>query len=190
MRKYKNQHGCRCPNHLNNGFTLIEVLVTLIVMSVGLLSLAGLQVIGLRNNHSAYLRSQATIQSYDIIDRMRVNIQAVEAGNYHQPTVADSAGTENASCYTTTGCTPAEMAAHDLFSWNQAIAEVLPSGVGIVCIDSIPVQNPIIPPTPADPQCDGVGSTNPRTAIYTIKIWWDDDPSSTSQQLFFTSFRL
>lgn len=185
MRKYKNQRDCRCPNHLNNGFTLIEVLVTLIVMSVGLLSLAGLQVIGLRNNHSAYLRSQATIQSYDIIDRMRVNVQAVEAGNYHQPTIVGSAGTENANCETTAGCTPAEMAAHDLFSWNQAIANVLPGGVALVCIDSTPDDGDV-----ASPQCDGVGSTNPRTAIYTIKIWWDDDSSGTSQQLFFTSFRL
>ena len=189
MKKIQNQRDFQGDRRFSSGFTLIEVLVTLIVMSVGLLSLAGLQVIGLRSNHSAYLRSQATIQSYDIMDRMRVNFQAVEAGNYHRPTAAGSAGTENANCETTTGCTSAEMAAHDLFRWNQAISDVLPGGVGVVCIDSTPDDGNI-----TGPECEGVsGTPSPavyRTAIYTIKIWWDDDQSSTPSQLFFTSFRL
>src|SRR5690606_3184429 len=56
-----------------NGFTLIEVLVTVIVLAIGLLGLAALQFSGLRYTHSAYQRSQATILTNDIIDRMRVN---------------------------------------------------------------------------------------------------------------------
>lgn len=185
MRKIQNQRDFQGGHRFSSGFTLIEVLVTLIVMSVGLLSLAGLQVIGLRSNHSAYLRSQATIQSYDIMDRMRVNMDAIRDGQYHQPTVAGSGGAENSSCETTTGCAPAEMAAHDLFRWNQAIADVLPGGIGVVCIDSTPDDG-----NTTNPLCDNIGAGNPRTAVYTIKIWWDDDQSGTPQQLFFTSFRL
>ena len=184
MRKNQKSLNSQNSYQLNRGFTLIEVLVTLIVMSVGLLSLAGLQVIGLRNNHSAYLRSQATIQSYDIMDRMRVNVLAVEDGHYHQPTVVGSKGTENSNCETTTGCARAAMAAHDLFKWNQGIANVLPGGVGVVCIDSTPDDGDT-----SDPACDSIGAGNLKTAMYTIKIWWDDDQSGTPQ-LFFTSFRL
>lgn len=57
----------------DSGFTMIEVLVAVIVLSVGLLGLAGLQATGLRNNHSATLRSIASLQAYDIADRMRAN---------------------------------------------------------------------------------------------------------------------
>jgi type IV pilus assembly protein PilV len=55
------------------GATLIEVLVAVLILSVGLLGLAGLQMTALKSNHSAYYRSQATVLAYDIIDRMRAN---------------------------------------------------------------------------------------------------------------------
>ena len=55
------------------GATLIEVLVAMLILSVGLLGLAGLQMTALQSNHSAYYRSQATLLAYDIIDRMRAN---------------------------------------------------------------------------------------------------------------------
>ena len=55
------------------GFSLIEVLVALFVLSIGLLGLAALQTTGLKLNHQSYERTQATLQAYDIIDRMRTN---------------------------------------------------------------------------------------------------------------------
>ena len=55
------------------GFSLIEVLVALFVLSIGLLGLAALQTTGLRFSHQSYERTQATLQAYDIIDRMRTN---------------------------------------------------------------------------------------------------------------------
>ncbi len=56
-----------------HGFTLVEVLVTIIIMSVGLLGVVGLQLASMRSNHSAYLRTQATLAAYDLIDRMRAD---------------------------------------------------------------------------------------------------------------------
>jgi len=56
-----------------SGFTLLEVLVAILVLSIGLLGLAGLMASSIRNNHSAYQRTQATWLAYDMIDRMRVN---------------------------------------------------------------------------------------------------------------------
>ncbi|HKE93394.1 MAG TPA: type IV pilus modification protein PilV [Povalibacter sp.] len=57
----------------SRGFTLVEVLVTVVVISVGLLGVVALQVITLRNNHQSYLRSQATVLADDIVDRIRSN---------------------------------------------------------------------------------------------------------------------
>ncbi len=57
------------------GFSLLEVLVTLIVLSLGILGLAGLQSAALKNGHSALLRAQAAQYAYDMADRMRANRQ-------------------------------------------------------------------------------------------------------------------
>lgn len=64
------------------GFTLVEVLVALLVLSFGLLGLAMLQAAGQKFNNDSYMRSQATVLAYDIIDRMRANKAAADAGNY------------------------------------------------------------------------------------------------------------
>jgi len=64
----------------HKGFTLIEVLVSMIVLAIGLLGLAGLQMSSLRNNLSAYHRSQATQLAYDMADRMRTNIADAKLG--------------------------------------------------------------------------------------------------------------
>ena len=61
----------------NTGFTLIEVLIAMLVLAVGLLGLAGLQATSLKNNQSAYNRSQATQLAYDMADRMRANVAGV-----------------------------------------------------------------------------------------------------------------
>ena len=58
---------------IQRGATLIEVLVAMLVLSVGLLGLAGMQMTALKSNQSAYYRSQATVLAYDIMDRMRAN---------------------------------------------------------------------------------------------------------------------
>jgi type IV pilus assembly protein PilV len=155
------------------GFTLVEILVSLLVLAIGLLGMAGLQVAGLRNGHSAYLRTQAILLAEDIGERMRANPVGVANGNYNNP-----AATEKVNCLNTTGCSAAEMAQHDAYEWNAALAAQLPLGGGRVCIDSTPDDG-----TAADPACDGTGS------LYAIKVWWDDSRSGAANQLFVTSFQ-
>ena len=112
----------------HSGFTLLEVLVTLVILAIGLLGLAGLQATGLQNNLSAYHRSQATQLSYDIADRMRANVAAISSYVSISPTSA----TAKASCITATGCPAASMAENDLFEWNTSLTAALPSGKGTV----------------------------------------------------------
>ncbi len=56
------------------GVSLLEVLISVVVLSIGLLGLAGLQAVSLRNNASAYQRGLATMLAYDVIDRMRADL--------------------------------------------------------------------------------------------------------------------
>jgi type IV pilus assembly protein PilV len=111
----------------NNGFALFEVLVAVVILSIGLLGLAGLQVTGQRNNHSAYLRSQAVFLAYDMMDRMRANMRGVTAGDYN----SISGIPADPGCVTT-GCTPAQLAQYDAYEWNTLMAQQLPSGQGTV----------------------------------------------------------
>jgi len=129
-----------------HGFTLIEVLITMVIMAIGLLGLAGLQVVSLRNTEVAYQRSQATSLAYDMLDRMRSNPKAVEDGRYNAITTAPGSYTD---C-TAGSCTTDEMAAFDNGEWHNEIAAVLPSGTGTV---------------------SGSGSGS----VFTITISWDED---------------
>lgn len=132
-----------------NGLTLIEVLVALFVLSVGLLGLAGLQATGSKFNNSAYLRTQAYIQAYDIADRMRNNLVAVNAANlldennnnaalpddnYNDPPTAaevEAQGSLSHNCVSST-CTPGEMATYDMEVWQKTNSLLLPEGNGSI----------------------------------------------------------
>src|SRR3569623_448788 len=89
------------------GFTMIEVLVSVVVLSVNKLDVTGLQATGQRTNHSAYLRSQATSLAYDMIDRMRANKTAITSGAYNAINTATN-NYSNPGCITA-GCSAANM---------------------------------------------------------------------------------
>lgn len=102
------------------GFTLIEVLITVLILAIGLLGLAGLQTTALRSNHSAYLRSQATVLVYDIVDRMRANRNAALAGQYNTGIGGGPSGSG--------------MVAADLTAWKGNLQAMLPSGDGAIAL--------------------------------------------------------
>lgn len=97
------------------GMTLIEVLVTLLLVSVGLLGVAALQLATLKNNQEAYVRSQASVLAGDILDRIRANSNAFRADEYTTDWNATGSGTT----------TPA---GRDLTAWQEAINATLPGG--------------------------------------------------------------
>lgn len=108
-----------------NGASLIEVLVTVLLLATSLLALAALQTRSLQFNHSAYLRSQANILAYDIIDRMRINF--VNLSDYEVALAAFEASTE-----------PSALADKDVYQWRQNIDRFLPQGRGgIACEDTL-----------------------------------------------------
>ena len=113
-----------------SGFSLLEVLITLVILAIGLLGLAGLQTTGLKQNQSAYLRSQAAQMSYDIADRMRANMSALSSYETTNPATATAA---TSGC-TTAPCTKAQMASNDLYEWNKTLVDTLPSGTATISL--------------------------------------------------------
>jgi len=158
------------------GFTLLEVLIAVVILSVGLLGLAALQATSLKSNHHSLIRSQIAILSYDMVDRMRANRPAVILGDYDLPT-----STQNANCTTVTGCTPTEMADHDYFEWTTLIAGALPAGQGMVCRDG--GDGDIYDGTDAGTHGCAGGTE------YVVKLWWDEDGDGTLDPPFVMSFQ-
>ena len=97
------------------GMTLVEVLVALVVLSVGLLGIAAMQAVGLRSMQSAGSRSQATLLAYDIVDRMRANRTRATDGEYDIDFEADL-----------------EDANADVVDWKGRLAAALPAGDGSI----------------------------------------------------------
>jgi type IV pilus assembly protein PilV len=73
-----------------SGVGLIEVLVAVLVLSIGFLGVAALQAMSLSTNNGAMARSMATISSYSVLDAMRIDRDAAEKGDYNGTAKADS----------------------------------------------------------------------------------------------------
>lgn len=149
------------------GFNLIEVMVALVILSLGVLGMAALQGTSIKQNQSAYMRTQANQLAYDIIDRMRVNPEALTS--YLNVT----SGTANADCLAVAGCTQVQMAANDLSEWFAAIDTDLPSGSGLIC------RSDLVGDVAGTPDCESNTSSNP-VVVY---IWWDDERDGSLFQL-------
>ena len=109
------------PHQLNgmvksSGFSLLEVLISMVVLSIGLLGIAGLQATSKRTSYEALQRTTAVMLTRDIIERMRTNPDQIAA---YSGTVDTTTITHN-DCSAAT-CTPVQLAAYDLFEWQQAI---------------------------------------------------------------------
>jgi type IV pilus assembly protein PilV len=142
-----------------DGMVFIEVLVSLVILAVGLLGIAGMQTLSLRNTQSAYQRTQATILSNDIAERLRATLR--EGDDLRDDKVADG---DPPLCEELSHCLPAAMVAHEIAQWRQALAATLPAGDGVLCADASPDDG-----MPAAPACDEVSK------VFAIKIWWDSD---------------
>jgi type IV pilus assembly protein PilV len=145
------------------GATLLEVLVAMLVMSIGLLGMAALQVAGTRANVSAWRHSQAVWLAYDMADRMRANQEGVANDRYGatgstvSTASATNCSTGSCDCDTSTAnCNDSNMADFDLYEWGQQIKPAMgfPNGVGTIT---------------------GLGDGR-----YRIRVMWDDDTAGVA----------
>jgi|GEM_PF-1514870 len=123
-----------------NGFTLIEILITLVIMAFGLLGLAAMQVVAMKNNHSAYLRTQATTLASEYGDILRNNAAQLKQNKFGT-SAADghelnsilnklngTALSATATCFSS-GCTASQLAETQIYNWLQTVRNTLPSSI-------------------------------------------------------------
>lgn len=117
----------RPGNGKRQGFSLVEVLVAVVLVSVSLLGLARLGAQSLHSNQSAFVRSQAVSLAYSILDAMRADRTLALAGGYDLGLTA------------ATPANSGSIANQDLFYWRTLLAKVLPSGTGSVAVQGTQV---------------------------------------------------
>lgn len=149
----------------SRGVSLIEVLVSLVILSLGVLAVVGLQLVSKRNNADAGQRTIAAQLAYDMAERMRANASTASLPGYLIGTSDAPAGaryaptdTAPAACTTSTPCNPAATVVRDLYDWEQALEGAAEGGTSglvspLACIEQ----------TTNDGGGDG---------IYTITIAW------------------
>lgn len=152
------------------GFAMVEVMIVLLIMSIALLGMAGLQANTIKQTSTASFQTVAMMLTDDLIGRMNANRPAL----LNSTTVVDTNYRKYpnsnfpaavATCTNGVGCTPAEMAATDLAQWALMISNSLPATASTLaantylCLDS----------NASDAtDCDGLGST------FLIQIGWSD----------------
>lgn len=118
------------------GLSLLEILITVLIMAVGSLGIAALQLTGLKYATGSYGRTQATLLAGDMLDKIRANREYAKngGGNYVISNFTDSA-TSSSDC-TSTVCTPGQLADFDASNWIQNVSRLLVSGKGKIVLDS------------------------------------------------------
>lgn len=103
------------------GFTLVEVLVTVVVLALGLLALAGLQAMSKKSAFEAMQRTTAGVLANDLVARMRSNSSVLD--NYLAEEIsADEVPTSENDCAApNANCSAEELAAFDLSTWWNAL---------------------------------------------------------------------
>jgi len=143
------------------GFTLIEILVSLIILSIGLLGLSSLQLTALQRNTSSYNRSLATSLAYDIADRMRANKVATD-GDAYVTGLADAPTSATSCIGAAANCDPNALAAYDLDEWKCQLGNhndhAACTATGLQ--GSLP---------------EGVGQITRAGNVFTITIKWNDE---------------
>lgn len=143
------------------GFNLIEVMVALVVLSLGLAGLAALLVNGVASTRSADLRSIATTYAQSGADVMRANLEAYTNGWFDGTNTTSIASAVDCS----SGCTTeSDMAQSDFALWQTRIAQALPDGQAFICNDT----------TPDDGQPGALACTGGAADPNVIKIFWRD----------------
>lgn len=141
------------------GFSMIEVLVTLLIISLALLGTAGLQAYSMRLNQGGQFRSQAVFLVADLAERMEANKPAAVAGSYVKATTSVPSALSTACTVGT--CTGVALAAYDLSQWENAVAAVLPQSSWSVT---------------------QVTAGNPST--YSIRVSWVDRATDTTNAAY------
>lgn len=115
---------------MNNqrGVGLIEVLIAVLVLAIGLLGLAGLQSQSLKFNNESYFRTQATLLSMDMADRLRTNRTYARTNTTAYTLATTDTPSGSSTACETSACSPSELAQYDFKQWRDRVEQALPGG--------------------------------------------------------------
>jgi len=153
------------------GVTMIEVLVAVVVFAVGLSGTAMLVLNNVRTTASASTRTEAVILADQLVETMRANMVAYEAGTF-----AVTPATTTSNCTGVT-CDATTLASYEATAWATRLAILLPAGQAFICVDSTPDDG-----QPTALSCDGAGTN-------VIKIFWNNSRFSKEKQEGATDWR-
>ncbi|MDI1353085.1 MAG: type IV pilus modification protein PilV [bacterium] len=147
-------------NH--QGITLLEVLISVIILSVSMLGIAGILIISSKANNSSYAKQQAVQLVYNIFEKMRTNSSAAINGDYNISNIGSnglptSVATPSVLCNSSV-CTPTQLANYDTWQWLTSDVSRLPNGSASIST-----------------ALSGVAGNT----IVTITVQWDDSPAQT-----------
>lgn len=140
------------------GITLIEVLITILILAGGLLGMAALQSRSLMFNNAAYLNTLSNMLAFDMLDRIRANkVYAINGPGY---SVSVGNVPSSYADYCETGdCSPVELARYDIGQWKFLLDQHLPDGDGTI-----------------------VKTDTPEGRNYTITVFFDDSKGQESRR--------
>ena len=148
---------------IQKGFSMVEVLASVVVISVGLAGTAGISLASLSSTADGQFNSQATIIAEELAEAMRGNLTAYESSSFVNTPLAIAK-----VCAPGTKCTAPEQAQYDGGKWVGHVGQALPGGTAVLCMDSTPEDG-----QPGATACDGLG-------LNTVKIFWRDTKNNDS----------
>jgi len=115
----------------NAGFSLLEILISLVIMSVGMMGLAGLKIVAIKGTNEAHFRHEASLLMADLADRMRANEAAVDNGTYLAKTPVSIAAEPNSNCGSAT-CTADQLADYDKYQVAFMMTQAMPGSTLVI----------------------------------------------------------
>ncbi len=145
------------------GFSIIEVIIATLILTVGILGVAGLQVVSLQQNHRSLLRSEALQIGNDMLDRMRANPTQTYA-----PILYAADPVSSAMNCVAVACTPAQMAVYDIAQWKCGIDPIDPSSSLPFAICTTFGKTVTVLP-------EGEGQIQLAAGVHSVFVRWVDD---------------
>ncbi len=161
-----------------SGFSLIELLIAVLVMAVGILGVAGLQVVSLQQNRSALFRAEAIQLGNGLLDRIRANPFATYA-----PVEIDAIPLSTARDCITNGCSTDQMAEFDIASWKCSLNPQAANGTTYTICTTLGITKNSAASSSSLPLGKGSLVVDEDTNTYTVTVQWVDNRAGNTKSI-------